>query len=193
MRMELPTIVGRVFALALFAAVSATGYSLVAEPLWARYQHDRQSSVQSSELLVNYRRIGAAVDGLQSEFEELGRRQATQGRYLEGASSALAAAALQNHVKAIVNATGGVLRSTQILPVRDEGEFVRISIRIQLPVRLEALHKILYTLESGKPFVFVDNIDIRRRKSRRRRKGPESEVELDVRLDVFGYMRADAA
>lgn len=192
MRPALPTALGRVVALALLAAVGAAAYGFVAGPLAARYQHDRQSSAQSSELLVKYRRIGAAADGLRAELAELRRRQAAQGGYLEGASSALAAAGLQNHVKAIVRSTGGELRSTQILPIQDEGEFVRIAIRVQMPVRIEPLQQILYNLERGKPFVFIDNIDIRRRKTRRRKIEPETDIELDVRFDAYGYLRAEA-
>lgn len=192
MRLELSTVFKRLIALALLGAVCVTAYAFVAQPLWVRYEQYRQSSAQLEALLVRYRHVGGSAQALQAELDELRSHPVSQSGYLSGASGALAAAELQNHVKAIVKSAGGELKSTQILPIGDEGDFVRIAIRIQMPVRMDPLHKILHALESGQPFVFIDNVDIRRRKTRRRRR-PEGDVGLDVRLDVYGYMRAGAA
>ncbi len=60
-----------------------------------------------------------------------------------------------------------------------------------MTVTLEPLQNVLYTLESAKPYLFVDNLDVRRRVQRRRRKQtqPEAESRLTVRFDLYGYIR----
>ncbi len=189
MKLELSPLQSRVVALTVLVMVCAAFYGLVVQPVWAKHQLYRQSIAQSKALLVKYRRIGAGLRDLRKELEELPKRQATQGVYLHGASDALAAAELQNHVKGIVTSTGGELRSTQILPIRNEEKFTRIAIRVQMRGRIDTLQKMFYILEAGKPFVFIDNFDIRRRKVRRRQNEPERDVKLDVRFDLYGYMR----
>ena len=48
-------------------------------------------------------------------------------------------------------------------------------------------------LEGGMPLVFIDNLDIRRRKTSRRRIDENQDVYMDVRFDVTGYMRAETS
>ena len=66
-------------------------------------------------------------------------------------------------------------------------------IRVQLSGTTSALHKVLYRLESGKPFLFLDNLDIGNRRARRRRKNQtqDQNPELRVRFDLYGYLRED--
>lgn len=150
----------------------------------------RQSRIQSTELLAKYQRIGSAVEALEVNLAELQIAQASQAGYLPGDSSALAAAELQNHVKNIVRSAGEELRSTQVLPVHEEAGVTRVAIRVQLPIRMQGLQEVLHTLESGMPFVFIDNIDVRRRKVSRQQLESDEEVYLDVRFDITGYMRS---
>ena len=57
---------------------------------------------------------------------------------------------------------------------------------------VEDLSEVLYELESGSPYLFVDNLTIFRQVTRRR-VGRElvEEKMLDVRFDLSGYMRGD--
>ncbi len=183
------SILSRALALALLAAVCISAYAFVAQPIWARYESYRQSSVQSKELLAGYQRIGATAAALQTELIDLRSRQVVGGGYLAGASGSLAAAELQNHVKSIVSSAGAELRSTQILPLSDSGAVRRVGIRVQLPAQIGSLQRIAYALEGGKPYLFIDNVDIRRRKARKRAVAPEKEVDLEIRLDLYGYMQ----
>jgi hypothetical protein len=56
----------------------------------------------------------------------------------------------------------------------------------------EALYKVLYALETERPFLFVDNIDVNAR-SMRAREGQAETIELMVSFDLFGYMRPAAS
>jgi hypothetical protein len=51
------------------------------------------------------------------------------------------------------------------------------------------LQRILYDLEAGSPFLFLDNVDIRTRQAPAVRGHTEDESLLEVRFDLYGYMR----
>ena len=182
----------RILALALLGAVLAGLYLLAVRPMTEQYLHYRRSIDQSQDLLGQYRRLGASLPALQSQLDELDRRRTSAGTHLQGASDALVAADLQNRIKGIVDAHGGQLTSTQILAAKDEAELRRIGIRVQMTATVDALYRIFHDLESGKPFLFLDNIDIRQRRARRRRKEAADDSNLAVRFDIYGYLRTEA-
>ena len=190
MRPGASTLFSRGLAVALLIGMGGVLYAGIIEPLWSRHQNFRQSRVSSTELLAKYQQISRAVNALEEELAALQSAQTSQAGFLPGDSSALAAAELQTHVKNIVRSAGEDLRSTQILPVNEEAGVTRVAIRVQLPVRMQSLQVVLHTLESGIPFIFIDNVDVRRRKTSRRRQDTNEEVYLDVRFDVTGYMRS---
>lgn len=179
----------RLLALGLLVGVCAGIYVTVIEPLWSDYRSSRQSRLQWTENLARYQRLGGAVEALKVKLDAELSAQASQGGYLSGDSSALAAAMLQNHVKTIVGSTGEKIRSTQVLPTQEEAGFMRIAIRVQVPIRIGGLRMVLHALEGGMPLVFIDNLDIRRRKVSPRTIEENEDVYMDVRFDVIGYMR----
>ena len=189
MRRGASTLFSRALALALLMGICAIVYAVLIEPLWSRHQIFRQSRIQSAELLAKYQRIGGAVEALEADLAELQDAQASQAGYLPGESSSLAAAELQNYVKNIVRSAGEELRSTQVLPVHEEAGVTRVAIRVQLPIRIQGLQQVLHALESGMPFVFIDNIDVRRRRVSRQQVESDEAVYLDVRFDIIGYVR----
>lgn len=193
--------VSRVLALALLGAVVAGVYLLVARPVSEQHQRYRDSIAQSRSLLEQYRRLGASLPALQSQIAELDRRRNSAGTHLQGASDALVAAGLQNQVKLAVESHGGRLTSTQIIAAKDESELRRITIRVQMTVTIETLHRIFHELESGKPYLFLDNVDIRTRpRARARRRqtraaaqavvatAAQNNPDLTVRFDIYGYV-----
>lgn len=190
MRPGSSTLFSRALAVALLIGMGAVLYAVIIEPLWSSHQNFRQSRISSTEKLAKYQQIARAVNALEAELAALQIAQASQAGYFPGESSALAAAALQNHVKNIVRSVGEDLRSTQVLPIRNEAGVTRVAIRVQLPIRMPGLQEVLHTLESGVPFIFIDNVDVRRRKTNRRRQDALDDDYLDVRFDVTGYMRS---
>ena len=54
---------------------------------------------------------------------------------------------------------------------------------------IAALHPILYALESERPFVFLDNLDVRNRRARRRAELEDLDPQLTIRFDLSGYLR----
>ena len=193
-------ILGRLLALAILVAVVAGAYEFVFAPLSGRFTEYRESIAQSRELYVKYQRIAAGQPQLETQLDALKRRERAEGGYLEGASETLAAAGLQNRLKGLFARSGGALKSLQILPAKPEEAFLRITVRAQLSADTNALRQILHALEADTPFLFVENVDLRKKKQRRRRRRRRQQEAapvfdpgvLEVRFDVYSYMRAPA-
>ncbi len=188
-----PRWVSRLAAIALSAGVLVGLYVFAVAPLVAGYREADVAVSQAGELLVRYRRIAASRPALQARLDELKARQSEIGIYLGGGTDSLAGARLQELVNKTVEAGGGRLRSVQILPAKIDGEFRRVGVRVQMTATVAQLARVLYALEAGRTFLFVDNLEVSNRRARRRRNRPvDMDPTLLIRLDLTGYLRPEA-
>ena len=188
-----PGWVSRLAALALSAGVAFALYIFVAAPIVAGYAETDAAVAQAAESLDRYRRIAAARPALQERLDALKSRQSEIGTYLSGGTDALAGAELQELVTATVASGGGALRSVQILPVKADGGFRRIGVRVQMTATMAQVLRVLHRFEAGSKLLFVDKLEVSNRRARRRRKQPvEMDPALLVRLDLFGYIQPEA-
>jgi hypothetical protein len=96
----------------------------------------------------------------------------------------------------VVEAAGGGLRSTRILPaeaVEASPGTRRTALQVQMIVTIEGLAEILYGLEAGQPYLLIDELSVRGQRERRRRGEPELEPRLDVNLSLSGFVWATPA
>lgn len=191
MNPALPPWLSRATALALLFGLILLAYAVVVAPLVAGYRQSERAVAEAGELLAGYRSVAARRDQLEAQLEALADRQDDSGLYLAGATDALAAAALQDDVKGAIEAGGGNLRSIQILPAEDEEGFRRVGVRVQLTATVNDLLRILHGIEAGRPFLFVDALEINNRRARRRSRDEAETMDpvLLVRLDVAGYQQ----
>ena len=188
-----PGWISRLAALALSAGVVFALYAFVVAPIVAGYAETNAAVIQAAELLDRYRRVAAARPALQERLDILESRQSEIGTYLGGHTDALAGAELQELVNATVAKGGGGLRSVQILPVKADGGFRRIGVRVQMTATIAQVLHVLHGLEAGSTLLFVDNLEVSNRRARRRRNKPvQMDPTLLVRLDLFGYLRPEA-
>ncbi len=85
---------------------------------------------------------------------------------------------------------------TQALPVLEEQGAARVGIRIRMRSDLEAAVKVFYNLETGQPFLFIDNVSTRKsvrrvRRTRERKTGVAAD-RLDLDFELFGYIHEGA-
>ncbi len=186
---QLPKWASRAAALSLVVFVIGAVVVLFVLPLIEAYRETDESIEQASDQLARYQHISETFPQLQAQLDKLTRRQFKYGVYLAGATDALAAAGLQEAVSAKIEKNGGRLRSIQILPVKTEGNFKRVAVRVQLTATLGSLVRLFYDLEAGKPFAFIDNLDIKNRRARRNAAKQNQDPELVVRFDLYGYLR----
>ena len=80
--------------------------------------------------------------------------------FLSGRTMTIAAAALEQRVKDAVERSGGELTSSQVEPDNQDAKdgFVRLTASIE--VDQPGCQKILYEVEAGTPYLFVDKLSI---------------------------------
>jgi general secretion pathway protein M len=190
------SLLSRILALALVAAAPLFAWTFVVEPVVAAYRDADQTIVQTQRLLAGYRQRAEQRPQLAQLVGEVEARAADATGYLEAVDDALAAAELQDRVKVVIEGAGGALRSAQSLrvePVDGIAAVRRAGLQVRFIADIESLASILYELETGEPYLFVDALGIREpRRERRRRDDPEGQSQLDVVLDLYGYMRQAA-
>jgi general secretion pathway protein M len=186
--------VSRLLALALLAAVPVLAYLLVVGPVIAAYRDAGEAIAQAQRLLQSYRERAEQGPQLTQLLAEEEKRAGRVTGYLAAVDDALAAAELQDRVKGVVEGAGGVLRSAQSLnvePVDAVAGVRRAGLKVRFAADIESLATILYELETGEPYLFVEGLSIRepRRQRRRSGDGPEEAPQLDVVVDLYGYVR----
>ncbi len=176
----------------LLGMVIAVFCVLVAVPV---VQKSRLYSETIEELefrLQRFKKIAAGKDLWLSRAEAIKRRQGETNHFITRETSALASADLQQLVKTIIASAGGELTSTQVVPQKNEENFVRITIKVRMTGNMDVLRHVLYDIETAKPLLILENINLRPIRGRRNRKTRKIEAsdKLNINFDVVGYMRA---
>ena len=185
--------IGRLAAVLLLIVAIEAVYLLVVEPIVVGYRQTDQAIEDVDDQLLHYQRLAAMRPVLVDQLDQLAAEQSSGTYYLNGGTDALAAAGLQDRVSGLVGGKGGVLRSIQPMAGVDEQGFRRITVRIEMTATIDALFETIYTLETGMPVLFVENLDIHSRFARRRSSKDGAQVAPDaplliVAFDLSGYM-----
>lgn len=166
---------------------------------WAQRLSDlNQRLERTRDQIISYQRILATRPTLEAELEQVRNREDTKAFYFAAATPALAGAELQSEVQEIIRAAGARPVSTQILPVDQNEQPMRIRIRTQFQGTTESVLNVLYRIEAARPFLFVDQLSLRsaasnvpiqeaRGRQAKPQVQPRERDELTLRLDVFGY------
>jgi general secretion pathway protein M len=190
------SVLSRTLAVALLGIALLGAYRLIVAPLLTAYRDGEARIEQAKDLLQRYEALAEQRSLLADRLAEQQERAESAAGYLQGPSDALAAAQLQDRVKSVVEAAGGELRSTQILPAEPLEEdlgFRRATLRIHFVGTIEGLEETLFELETGLPYLLIDDLTVRQERVRRRRDEPQGQPMLDVSLELFGYVREEPA
>ncbi len=186
----LSTPVRRLLAVTLLILLVFGAYAGVVAPLQQRFADYDDTIEQSSRLLERFRQETLDPAALERQRRNLESARRGAGGLLKGDNEAIAGAFVQHFVTTSVEAEGGTLRSIQVLPVKSENGFRRVTTRAQINVTTPALRDLLHRIEASRPFLFIDSLDVRLGRKRRARDkdAPEQEIQLLVRMDVFGFL-----
>ncbi len=182
----------RLAAVGILGGLLFVGYHLVVQPLIRTYQDNREKIVRSHDILQRYRALAAEQPALAERFASLEEEAQSRTGYLDGPSDALAAAQLQDIAAEVIEAAGGEIRSTQILPateVEAGPPIRRTGLNLRFAVTIDSLATALFDLETAKPRLFVDQLVVISERARRAASDADSGPKLDVRMDLFGYVR----
>lgn len=177
----------RLLALSILAAVATVLYAVTVVPLRALNEHQRDTIERLEIRLQTLQRQVAAGSVLRARQEQLQASLAGSPQYLQSKTYALSAADLQGIIKRISAANATQLLSTQILPTQEEADFTRVALKARLRGPLARVVKVLYSLETGQPYLFLDDVSIRRLGVVRYNKDTDDSLDLD--FELIGYMR----
>jgi general secretion pathway protein M len=162
-------------------------------PVWKVNDHYSDIIDDMRHRLAILKRTTVEGQSLEPQYEKLKRYHLSDKRYLKSTSESLAAAEIQQLIKSIIVPTDGEILSTQIINKKSDEPIQQITLKVRLRGSLSSLVTILYKIETGNPYLFIENLNIRSRIiSRRRVRNRDVEntpTVLDVQFDVSGYIR----
>lgn len=175
---------GRVLALLMLLVALTTVYLVVAAPLLDIYRGRAAHTASQRALVVKLGAIAAELPVLRARVEDLRVAADSHKLTLDGASDAIASAALQGHIEQFAAASGVTVGSTEILPIDTQGEYHRVGLRMLISGSYESMMKLLATIEMATPPLVVDGLQIH---SLMRRAGASTTFGLDASLEVSGF------
>jgi hypothetical protein len=115
--------------------------------------------------------------------------------FLEGSNLALAANSLQQRITALVDASGGTLATIGIDPpdADDDAAGRRVVVQASCEFDNDGLQKFIYQLESTRPLVLIDTLDVRQKaESTAQSSDNQNSPRLTVNIRAIGYYRGAA-
>jgi len=176
----------RRLAVGLAVAALALVLAAIAIPVWLINRNYSRTLDESQVLLERYKRIAAARPGATRDLE-LFRTNDPRKFFVRSGAAALSAAEAQEALRTIVEAGGGRLITMQAPNSRVDGRYRQLTVAVQLTANVIALRKILGSIESRTPMLFVDNLTVRSQVPSNFKPGPGAEPEMYVALDITGY------
>lgn len=183
-----PTQSRRLAAMILAAAVLLF-YVMFVMPVAGMHGEYEETIADLGHRLEHYRRAVQSGAENQRLLEEYKRRRPSAGYYLKAPKAALASAELQQHVEKVVRDSGARLVSIQVVSSEERAPFPHVAVKSHLQGDIESLRTVIYTLEAGRPVLFLDNVFIAVSPARAAPggQGGGEAAALDVHLDVIGY------
>ena len=185
----------RLTALLLLLCVGGALYLVVDQWLVGRYRYYQNALERHQERLAQLERMAATREPVQQLIAKIQQDRNVTAQYLPQSAPALAAAELQQRIKAVIEAAGGTLQSTQALPPVEEGGAVKVAISAIMNGDTGSLQQVLHNLESQTPLLFVDNLELSARQTRPRlssgRYASYTRMQLNVQFEVAGYLRKE--
>jgi general secretion pathway protein M len=127
-------------------------------PLLSQVGSDRETIASSRELLARYHRLEADLPAVTAQVTELREIAENNHYFFVSASSAVAAAEMQNAMRGLVASSGAVLRSSKSLPAGMEQGFDRVGIDLEVLASTPQLVGLLRAIAATEPVVLVDRL-----------------------------------
>jgi general secretion pathway protein M len=200
MRMRtLKPVESRVVAIALLLLTLLLAYFLLLH--WWFVAPLRSISDQMADLRDTQSRYAAAIaekPELQKRLATLGQDQVDSSTFLPEHDANAAAAGLMQRVvdDAAAHAQEGTCEISQKMPVSNPGEspgdlYRKVAVNIGLHCDMQPLIALLYTLEKGKPYLFVQDFSVYRNPIASTQK--TQSVPLEVQFTLSGYVHTATA
>ncbi len=181
----------RAVALALAVLLVVLLYVMLLDPVAEKYRHYDDKLAELSYRLYQYETLAKGRASHQTLLNQVKRRDLAKQYYLARRKPALASAELQQRVKRVVDRSEGELISTQVVSGQRGDRSPKVTVKVRIRGDIRALQKMLYTLETSRPILFLDNVVIQAGRARRRAASSSKTggKQLTINFDVSGYTR----
>jgi general secretion pathway protein M len=169
-------------AVVLYLAVLAGLVVTTGLALSSVFDHQR-ALAQTSDLLDQLRGRKPRGAGSALSAEHPG------APFLEGPTVTVAGAALLQRVAAAVGNVGGTIQSSQVDVLGSQAKDGFVGLVVSCEMEQPALQKVLYDLEVGMPFLFVDQLDVQVPQTTAASEGGEGRIR--VVLGVSGQWQGN--
>jgi general secretion pathway protein M len=190
MRVQLTPVQSKLLAgglVVLFLLILVLAISL---PLWLLHGRYDSSISDSLDKLERYRRISVLRPEIEKVTLDVSNQNPKQ-YYLKETTHNLAEAELQSLVTRLAESQNCRIISSQVLPYKEDpkaAEPGKILLSIQLSASIIPLQMLLHTLETQKPYLFIEQLSIRSPHGRSYKSAPGVQPEFQVKLTVAGFM-----
>ena len=183
---------GRLGAIALLLGVLLFLFMVLVYPLISLESEYQETLDRQRFKLRQAKQVLSLREPLNQRLESIKALNRSNETLLPTTTAALASADLQTRIKQVVSEAGGELSSTQVIAEKNEENVVRVGVKVRINGSTPILRDVLHKFESGKPALFIDNLNVRpiRVPSNPREKGSVAEDKLSIDFDVIGYMQA---
>ena len=179
---------GRLVALALLLIPVILLARFVVWPLVTTYASSGSALEATRDKIARYQRLLNELPALEAAVSELDRKNPLDPYLLSGKNRALAAANLQRSLQEAAEKHGVTILSLRVRPSVAEAQMERIAVEARLRADIRPLRELLYYVETTTPYMFVDDLSIKVRRSRRARSAPTG---LEINLTLYGLRAAD--
>jgi general secretion pathway protein M len=181
----------RWLALALFITLLLIAILLIVVPLFNKGMELNETKKSLAFKLQQYERILANKETVLANMANITQQDQEHGYFNSQGTDALASAEMQEFIKKAIVDAGGQLSSTQSIPVNSKGDFTQITVRVRMTGNSEILRSVLYKIETSKPLIIIDQIDVRPVRGKRNRitRQIEPSNELNVNFQAVTFMR----
>jgi general secretion pathway protein M len=176
----------RQLAVTLLAVAVLAVVALLALPTWYLYTRYDRELADRRDKVERFSRIAATRGEVARQLEAM-RGKDTRKLFLRSGAAALSAAEAQEYVRGMVEQAGGRLITMQALPAKEEGRYRQVTAQVQVAANIQALRRILHTVESHVPMLFIENLTVKTQVPGNFKPAPGAEPEMFVTFDIHGY------
>jgi len=186
-------VLSRSLAILLLAVAVASVWILLITPVIGQRAAYKADIGRARHLIGAFETRREKIGSLKREIEALRSDRTSKSAYFTARNPTLAAAKLQSRIKALTQAAGAGLTSSQVLTTDDKKSALqRVTVRADMVGPVDAIRSVFHTLEAGQPYVFLDNVTISasppRRQNRRRTNEQDDTGLLTVRYEAYGFL-----
>jgi general secretion pathway protein M len=174
---------GQAMALGVTLILLVILWTGIVAPLLGLYAARQETLAQRRALLVRMTMLADSLPTLRRQAGEKASAGPAPQALIEGASDAVASAALQERIQQMATQTGANLASVEALAGEQAGALRRIGLRLTLTTSWPVLVNLLAAIDTASPRMLVDDLQLQGSVIQVR----QGEARLEARLAVYAF------